>query len=78
MGAKFLVALLFIALVLMTFKFMREREARLRERAARTDRGKERAAVDDEDCGRKDAAPQKTVTLRKDPKTGAWVPDKEE
>ncbi|WP_038036705.1 hypothetical protein [Thermopetrobacter sp. TC1] len=76
MGSKILVALLLIALVLMTFKFMREREARLRERAARAEKDRRRASVgqSSDDAGDQ---PPKTVTLRKDPKTGAWVPDEE-
>ena len=73
MGAKFLVFLLVVALVFVTFKFVREREARLRERARKTphDAPEGRDAVDGN--GNRERGP-KTVTLKKDPRTGVYEP----
>ena len=72
MGAKFLVFLLVVALVFVTFKFVREREARLRERARKVAHdASEAEAAEPEKGGRK------TVTLKKDPKTGIYEPSDE-
>ncbi len=69
MGAKILIFLLVVALVFITFKFVREREARLRERARK-------AAHDapDAEGGKTDEGARRTVTLKKDPKTGIYEP----
>ena len=72
MGGKILVALLLLALVFMTFKFMREREARLRERIERGERGRAEEAR----AGEKETEAD-TVTLRRDPRTGVYVPEEE-
>ena len=73
MGAKILVFLLVVALVFVTFKFVREREARLRERARKAphDAPEGRDAVDGN--GNREGGP-KTVTLKKDPRTGVYEP----
>ncbi len=69
MGAKILVFLLVVALVFVTFKFVREREARLRERARRTARDTPETKV-----AETESEGPKTVTLKKDPKTGIYEP----
>ncbi|HHN67792.1 MAG TPA: hypothetical protein ENK15_07135 [Thermopetrobacter sp.] len=66
MLGKLVIALLLVALVVMTLKFFRERERRLRERAR--DGEKRRAGVTGKQSG-------KTVTLKKDPETGVYRPD---
>ncbi len=68
-GSKILVLLLVMALVFVTFKFLREREARLRERAGKP-AAKDKAVGNDQ---RQEA--ERTVTLKKDPKTGVYHPD---
>ncbi len=69
MLAKFFMFLLVMALVFMTFKFLREREARLRDRAAGARRKEDAAKV----RGSRGKG-EKTVTLKKDPKTGIYEP----
>ena len=64
MLGKLVIALLLLALVFMTFKFMREREARLRDRIEKPRGGGAR--------GEKPA--DETVTLKKDPETGVYQP----
>ncbi len=73
MGAKLLVFLLVVALVFVTFKFVREREARLRERARK-------AAHDapETETVKTESEGPKTVTLKKDPKTGVYEPSGED
>ena len=73
MGAKLLVALLLIALVFVFFKFMREREARLRERARLAERlARERKTeAGGTSSGHEGGG---TVDMRRDPKTGVFIP----
>ena len=70
MLGKIIIALLLLALVFMTFKFMREREQRLRDRAKRPPSVQDRKQGDGE-------KKSKTFTLKKDPKTGIYRPDDE-
>ncbi len=69
MGAKLLVFLLVVALVFVTFKFVREREARLRERARKPAHDAPEGKVVE-----KETEAERTVTLKKDPRTGIYRP----
>ncbi len=69
MLAKFFIFVLVMALVFMTFKFLREREARMRDKASGSRRGKDTGKVRG---GHRKG--EKTVTLKKDPKTGIYEP----
>jgi len=64
MLGKLVIALLLLALVFMTFKFMREREARLRDRI---EKPPARKKTEQKPAG-------ETVTLKKDPRTGVYTP----
>ncbi len=74
MGAKLLVAFLLIALGIVFFKFMREREARLRERAALAERLA--AARHKGNADPRQSAGEKgpTLDMRPDPETGVFRP----
>ena len=64
MLGKLLIALLMLALAWMTFKFLREREERLRDRIERPPARTEK----------KTEAADEAITLKKDPKTGVYEP----
>jgi hypothetical protein len=75
MGTKLLVALLLIALAIVLFKFLREREARLRERAALAERlARRRAAEENSAASEGGRRAGETLDLRRDPRTGVYVP----